>query len=108
MPCLAGILSILAARGDASNRIRGTSLDLEKDVIEIIVRVLDLGGRAAGLTSETRLLGSVPELDSMAVATLITSIEEHFGFVIEDDEIDGSVFATVGSLVDFVRTKLSV
>jgi acyl carrier protein len=83
-------------------------LDVEKEVIGTIGRVLDLGQRASALTRETPLLGSIPELDSMAVATLITSLEEHFGFVIEDDEIDGTVFSTVGSLVDFVNEKLTV
>ena len=81
---------------------------MENEVIGIIGRVLDLGQRAPALTRETRLLGSIPELDSMAVATLITSLEEHFGFVIEDDEIDGTVFTTVGSLIDFVKAKLTV
>ena len=81
---------------------------MENEVIGIIGRVLDLGQRLPALTRDTRLLGSVPELDSMAVATLITSIEEHFGFVIEDDEIDGTVFTTVGSLIDFVNAKLNV
>jgi acyl carrier protein len=80
---------------------------VEKEVIGIIERVLDLGQCAPALTRETQLLGSLPELDSMAVATLITSLEEHFGFVIEDDEIDGTVFTTIGSLVDFVNAKLT-
>jgi acyl carrier protein len=84
------------------------SLDVQNEVTGIIGRVLDLGPRASGLTRETRLLGSIPELDSMAVATLITSLEEHFGFIIEDDEIDGTVFTTVGSLIDFVNAKLTV
>jgi acyl carrier protein len=44
----------------------------------------------------------------MAVATLITSLEDHFGFVVDDDEIDGSTFATIGSLVEFVQSKLTV
>ncbi len=42
----------------------------------------------------------------MAVVGLINMMEERFGFVVEDDEIDGSTFATVGSLVDFVNGKL--
>ena len=78
------------------------------EVIAIIGRVLGLEQRAPSLTRKSQLLGSIPELDSMAVATLITSLEEQFGFVIEDDEIDGTVFNTVGSLVDFVKTKLAV
>jgi hypothetical protein len=38
----------------------------------------------------------------MAVASVLTSLEERFGFSIDDDEIDGATFATVGSLVAFV------
>ena len=83
-------------------------MDVDNEVIGVIGRVLDLGARARELTPGTALLGSIPELDSMAVATLITSIEEHFGFVIDDDEIDGAVFTTVGSLIDFVKAKLVV
>lgn len=78
-----------------------------KEVIDILESVLNLKGRSAGFTVATPLLGHVPELDSMAVVALITGIEERFGFVVEDDEIDGSTFATVGSLADFVQSKLS-
>jgi acyl carrier protein len=81
-------------------------LDVQTDVIAIVGRVLDLGSRSLTFGPETQLLGSVPELDSMAVVTLINSLEEHFGFVVDDDEIDGSTFATVGSLIEFVQTKL--
>jgi len=42
----------------------------------------------------------------MAVVTLITTLEERFGIRVADDEIDGSTFATVGALTEFVRTKL--
>lgn len=80
-------------------------MDVQQEVISIIRRVLDLGTRSIAWTPDTPLLGSLPELDSMAVATLITSLEEHFGFVVADDEIDGSTFATVGTLVDFVIAK---
>jgi acyl carrier protein len=76
-------------------------------VIALLDRVLVLQGRGRGFTRDTPLLGAVPELDSMAVATLLTSIEERYGVTIEDDEIDGTAFATVGSLVDFVDRKLA-
>jgi acyl carrier protein len=42
----------------------------------------------------------------MAVANVLTSLEERFGFMIDDDEVDGSMFATVGSLTAFVESKL--
>jgi acyl carrier protein len=59
------------------------------------------------MTADTALLGAVPELDSMAVVSVITTLEERFGFAVADDEIDGSTFATVGSLVGFVQRKLA-
>ena len=80
-------------------------MDTLKEVKRILDEVLSLKGRGAGFTRATHLLGAIPELDSMAVVTLMTTLEERFGITIEDDEIDGSTFATVGSLVDFVDGK---
>lgn len=68
----------------------------------ILDDVLSLRGRAQGFGDDTPLLGDIPELDSMAVVGLITAIEDRFGVTIGDDEIDGSVFATFGSLRSFV------
>ena len=81
-------------------------MDVMQEVIQVLDEVLSLGGRGMGFQRETALLGSVPELDSMAVVNLITTIEERFGVSIDDDEIDGDVFASVGSLVDFVQGKV--
>ena len=82
-------------------------MDTKKEVLAIIDEVLSLNGRAAEFDLQTPLLGSVPELESMAVVGLITTMEERFGFVVEDDELDGATFATVASLVAFVDSKLS-
>lgn len=82
-------------------------MDVLKEVTRVLADVLSLTGRAASLSRETPLLGAVPELDSMAVVTLITTLEERFGIIVDDDEIDGATFANVGSLVDFVSGKLS-
>ncbi|MBC7603989.1 MAG: acyl carrier protein [Ramlibacter sp.] len=73
----------------------------------VLDEILSLDGRAAVFTRETHLLGAIPELDSMAVVTVITTLEERFGIVVDDDEMDGSIFATVGTLADFVSAKLS-
>ena len=78
-----------------------------KQVLGMLDEVLSLDGRTASFTAATHLLGAIPELDSMAVVSLITGIEERFGVVVEDDEIDGATFATVGSLVAFVNGKLA-
>jgi acyl carrier protein len=72
----------------------------------VLDQVLHLQGRAAVFGLEMPLLGSIPELDSMAVVGLITALEDRFGFAIDDDEIDGATFATVGSLVAFIKMKL--
>ena len=82
------------------------SLDIKKEVLSILDEVLSLNGRASGFDLDTPLLGAVPELDSMAVVGVINLLEERFGIVAEDDEIDGATFMTVGSLVDFVAGKL--
>lgn len=78
-----------------------------KEVLRVIDEVLSLNGRSATFTRDTPLLGAIPELDSMAVVSLITTIEEQFGVVVDDDDIDGATFATVGSLTDFVNEKLA-
>lgn len=80
-------------------------MDTKTEVLSILDRVLSLEGRAGSFSLETPLLGAVPELDSMAVVALIAALEERFGFIVDDDEIDGAAFASVRSLVDFVRGK---
>ena len=82
-------------------------MNVEKEVLRVLDEVLSLGGRGVAFTRATHLLGAVPELDSMAVVTLITGLEERFGIVVDDDDIDGETFATVGALADFVAAKLA-
>jgi len=74
--------------------------------IKTILRdTLNLGDRANKLTVDSPLLGGLPEFDSMAVVTVVTMIEDELGITIEDDELSADVFATVGSLADFVSQK---
>lgn len=82
-------------------------MEVTKEVLRILDEVLSLNGRATSFTRDTPLLGAIPELDSMAVVSLITTLEEQFGMVIDDDDMDGATFATVGSLVEFVNSKLA-
>lgn len=81
------------------------AITVEQEVLRVLDEVLSLGGRSAGFTRATHLLGAVPELDSMAVVTLITSLEERLGITIPDDDLDGDTFATVGSLVDYIGSR---
>lgn len=82
-------------------------MDTKKEVLSILDEVLSLGGNTAEFNLDTPLLGALPDLDSMAVVGVINMLEERFGFIVEDDEIDGSTFESVGSLVAFVNGKLA-
>jgi acyl carrier protein len=75
-------------------------------VKQILIDVLNLGKTGQTMNAESHLLGAYPELDSMAVISLISRLEEHFGFDVEDDEINGQVFETLGTLSAFVNSKL--
>lgn len=72
----------------------------------ILSEVLGLNERKNPLNENSPLLGSLPELDSLAVVNLLTAIEEHFGITIEDDEISAAHFETLGSLTRFIEQKL--
>ena len=85
---------------------REKTLDIKQEVVAILDEILSLNGRAAGFGLDTPLLGAIPELDSMAVVALLTTLEERFGFAVDDDEIDGGTFATLGALVEFVQGKV--
>jgi acyl carrier protein len=75
------------------------------EVKNILIDVLSLGPAGQGLDADSLLLGSLPELDSMAVVTLIGALEDHFGIVVDDDDISASTFETLGSLAAFVAQK---
>lgn len=82
------------------------SPSLERAVAEVLRSVLQLDESRLSASADTPLLGSVAELDSMAVVSILTALEERFDFAVDDDEIDGSTFATFGSLCHFVQSKL--
>ncbi len=81
-------------------------MDFKREVKMMLDEVLHMKGRASAFEEDSPLLGSVPELDSMAVINLISAIEDRFHCTVHDDEIDGAVFATLGSLVEFVSSKV--
>ncbi len=77
-----------------------------EDIRNILRDTLQLGDRADQLGPESPLLGAIAELDSMAVVTILTMVEEEFGIEIEDDEVSAEIFETVGSLTDFVSQQV--
>ena len=75
---------------------------------QILADVLGLKpGQADALSDESGLFGHLPELDSMAVAGLLTEIEDRLGIVIEDDEVDGDMMGDYGALRRFVEDKVA-
>lgn len=81
-------------------------MEMVNEIRDVVRDALQLGSRADTLSADTPLLGNIPELDSMAVVTVITALEDQYGFFVEDDEISAETFATLGSLANFVSNKL--
>jgi acyl carrier protein len=75
-------------------------------VREVVASTIGIEERAATLAADTPLLGSIPELDSLGAVEVLVALEERFGIVVEDDEVDAEIFATLGALTAFVERKL--
>jgi acyl carrier protein len=84
-----------------------TLIDLD-ELHDLLNDVLQLGDRIHTLDPNSLLLGEIAEFDSMAVMGVITEMEERYGIELEDDELDGDLFSTVGSLQEFINYRLSV
>lgn len=82
-------------------------MDTRHILRELLRHELNLGTRADTLADDTPLLGSLAELDSMAVIAVITAMEERFGLTLDNADIDGSTFATFGSLNRFITEHLA-
>ena len=78
-----------------------------EEVKDVLTEVLSLGQAGRELGPDSPLLGALPELDSMAVVSVIAALEERFGIMVDDDDISASTFATLGSLAGFVEAKLA-
>jgi acyl carrier protein len=78
-------------------------MNADEDIKQLLSEVLQID--ASGFDATTALLGAVPELDSMGVVSLLTALEEKYGIVLADDEIDASVFETLGTLGRYVDNK---
>lgn len=72
----------------------------------LIGEVLQISDRVENLGEHDILLGGIPEFDSMAVVSLLTVIEENYGVMIDDDEVSADNFETIGSLLQFVNSKV--
>lgn len=81
---------------------------LDTELKSIIADVLGIDAdQADELSDESGLFGHLPELDSMAVAGLLTEMEDRLDIVIEDDDVDGEMLETYGGLLAFAEAKLA-
>ncbi|MEY4160424.1 MAG: hypothetical protein RLZZ136_1045 [Pseudomonadota bacterium] len=82
------------------------SSQTDRDLRQIIADVLGLKAeQVAAFDASTGLFGHLPELDSMSVAGLLTEIEDRLGFIIDDEDVDGELLETYGSLLAFTEAK---
>jgi acyl carrier protein len=80
--------------------------EIDRTIRAVLRDVLALSEeRVAAFDAETPLFGALPELDSMAVAGVLTEIEDRLGIIIEDDEVDGEMLETFGALSEFATAK---
>ena len=71
----------------------------------VLIDTLELQQTPEELTADTALFGSLPELDSFGVVSLVGALEDRFDITIDDDEFGAELFETVGTLTDFVAAK---
>ena len=81
------------------------TMDLVSEVREVLRDVLQLGDSADALDGNSALLGALPELDSLAVASVMVGLEERLGFVIDDSPTQAD-FETLGSLARFAEQQM--
>lgn len=82
------------------------SPEIENTVRAVLRDVLGLSEeRAAAFREDTPLFGALPELDSLAVAGVLTELEDRLGILIEDDEVDGEMLESFGALSRFAAAK---
>ena len=85
------------------------SSEVDATIRAVLRDVLALSqARVDAFNDATPLFGALPELDSMAVAGVLTELEDRLGIVIEDDEVDGEMLETFGALKTFAVTKALV
>ena len=93
----------MAAKGEAKVALDGSG-DVVQTVRALLVDVLGLAkSRVAQFDDETELFGALPEFDSLAVATLLTEMEERLGILIEDEDVEAEDLMTFGRLVSLAE-----
>jgi acyl carrier protein len=81
---------------------------IDAELRQIMCDVLGLDSDdVAEFDAETGLFGHLPELDSMAVAGLLTEMEDRLDIMIDDEDVDGEMLETYGGLLGFAQAKVA-
>ena len=94
----------MSAEPQTTGSLGGRMEDVIRSVLRDVLAISQ--DRVDAFDADTPLFGALPELDSMAVAGLLTEIEDRLGIIIDDDDVDGETFETFGSLVAFAQAKV--
>ena len=93
----------MGTKGDRSVALNDRG-QVDGCVRSLLVDVLGLAkSRVAKFDDETELFGALPEFDSMAVATLLTEMEERLGILIEDEDVEAEDLMSFGRLVSLAE-----
>ena len=86
----------------------GTDVETEAVLRSILSDLLGLSAeQVAEMDDDTELFGAIPELDSMAVAGLLTEMEDRLNILIDDEDVDAELFETFGNLTAFAKAKVA-
>ncbi len=94
-------------QGKIQRLARGDTSKVETTLRALLAEVLGLPRkRIDAFDADTELFGALPEFDSLAVATLLTGMEEKLHILIEDDDVEAEDFMTFGRLLAFATRKV--
>ncbi|MYB89718.1 MAG: acyl carrier protein [Proteobacteria bacterium] len=77
-----------------------------EQVLEVLAESLPLPETTYEMGEQAPLLGTIPELDSMAITGIIAGLEKNFGVVFDEEDLDAKAFQTVGILRDLIASKM--
>ncbi|MHA6333417.1 acyl carrier protein [Qipengyuania sp. CAU 1752] len=92
---------------DGKDALGESRAKIDSALRSVLCDVLGLDAAdVAEFDADTGLFGHLPELDSMAVAGLLTELEDRLDILIEDDDVDGEMLETFGGLLAFAEAKV--
>ena len=63
-------------------------MDIQTQLVGILESTLGVPEGSIIADPETQILGAIPEMDSMSLVGILTSLEEQYDIMVDDDEID--------------------